>query len=306
MAGFVVGTHHSSHTDADRDKIVVEWNDPKSDLDIFVANVNTPTKEAIHSFCDEVLVMGWFPDPKRMVEICAKHDYPAATIHILKAKNSYHDQMERDFIVEWAQGDLAASTNALPQWVYDIPVISEICWSELAKTVFHLPFNRYAWIAQEDSDIAFSYHSDITASLGHVFSMAARLIIHQQQDQDFWADNSHVVVQGCILFNKFFGNDIATNQVEDYLTRTPEQLREEFFPLFKSAMELALNGKNGDGDEDGKAVKHENEGAGPKRKASDDGGRGGKKPRIVITRKNKTGCPAQVRDTSSIAEQAEK
>ena len=214
--------------------------------------------------------------------------------------------MERDFIVEWAKGDLAAATNALPQWVYDIPVISEICWSEPAKTVFHQSFNRYAWIAQEDSGIAFSYHSDVTASLGHVLSMAARLMVHQQQDQDFWAENSCVLVQGCILFNESFGSDIATNQVEDYLTRTPEQLREEFLPLFKSAMELALRGKKGDDDEDDQAIKDEDEGAGPKRKASEDGGYGGKKRKIVLTRKDKTGCPAQVRDASGIAEQAEK
>jgi len=273
MAGFVVGIYRSSHTDADRDKIVAEWNDPKSDLDIFVANVNTPIKEAIHSSCDEVLVIGWLPDLRRMVEICAKHGHSKATIRILKVKNSYHDQAERDFIVEWAQGNLASAPNALPQWVYDIPVISEICWSELAKTLFHQPFNRYAWVAQEESGIAFSYHSDATASLGHVFSMAARLIIHQQQDQDFWADNSHVLVQGCILFNKLFGNDIAANGVEDYLTRTPEQLREDFLPLFKSAMELALHDKKCN-DEDGDA--------GSKRNASDDGGHGGKKLKTSV------------------------
>ena len=289
LAGFVVGTYRSSNSNEDRDKIVAEWNHPKSDLDIFVANVNTPIIEAIHSHCDEVLVMGWLPDLSRMVEICAKHSHSEATIRILKVKNSYHDQTERDFIVAWIQGNLASANNALPQWVYESPVISEICWSELAKRIFHQPFNRYAWIAQEDNGIGYGYHSDITVSLGHVFSMAARLIIHQQQDQDFWTDNSHVLVQGCILFNKLFGNDITANEIENYLTRTPQQLRKEFLPLFKSAMELALNEKNGNGDDNIQEGGVDGD-AGSKRKASDDGGRGEKKLRIVWITKDRSGC----------------
>ena len=281
MAGSVVGTYRSSDDNGDRDAIVANWNDAQSDLDIFVANVHTSIIETIHCSCSEVLIMGWFPDPNKMSHSRVFYDHPdTTTVHILKVKNSYHDYMEKDFTLWWArlQTSFLEGSN---EWMLDIPVIRDICSFEFAKGVFHQPFNRYAWIAQEDSDIAFSFHSDVTASLGHVFSMAASLMLYQQQDKEFWVDNSRVLVEGCLLFNKFFGNDTAANEVEDYLTRTTEQLREDFLPLFKSAMELALHGKKGDDDEDDRAIKDEDEGAGPKRKTSDDRGYGGKKRKIV-------------------------
>lgn len=279
IAGFNVGTYRSSDSNAERDGILAEWNDPDSDLGIFVANVNTSGTETIRFSCGEILVIGWLPDPKKLLDICVQHDHPEVTIHILKAKNSYHDQMEKVFTDWWSKG---ISSMDIPEWRWMSfhPGTRDICSFELAKTVFHQPFNRYAWIAQEARGISFSYHSDATTRLGHVFSMAARLIIHQHQDQEFWEANSPVLARGCLLFSKFFGNDIAAIEVEDYLTRTPEQLRKDFLPLFRAAMELARNEKGQMDNEDNQVVKEEDGGAGPKRKASNDGGHGGKKQKI--------------------------
>lgn len=122
VAGFNVGTVRSSDKQAHRTKVIAEWNDPDSDLEIFVANVNTmATGVNMHHCCSKGAFINWHLNAKtmlqivgRLVRIGQKHQ---VIFHLLKVKNSYHDNMERLCTTKWAT-QLSAEIG-LADWLTD-------------------------------------------------------------------------------------------------------------------------------------------------------------------------------------------
>ncbi|EKJ68980.1 hypothetical protein FPSE_10853, partial [Fusarium pseudograminearum CS3096] len=84
----------------------------------------------------------------------------------------------------------------LPLWMDD--EILEISLCEVMKSLWHQPFNRYAWLVEHEySQFEMSYHANHIIILGHVFSMLARLFLsaHEKTEQDFYNGNVDVLVE---------------------------------------------------------------------------------------------------------------
>lgn len=261
MAGFNVGSVRASDITGARDKIIAKWNANSSELEILVADVGSmPTSVNIHENCSKGLLLNWLIDPKRMLQAIGSltrtsQQKPPVMFHILKTKNSYHDNIERVCCTKWAT-QLSTELD-LPEWMTD--KVREICVFEWIKTSWHQSFNRYAWIVEHKvrgNDMA--YHSNNMIVLGHVFSLAAKLILSHPEDKEFWVENMPVLVQGCRgMIKSFDGPD----EIEGYLSRAPDQLRDDFLGLFEMEMEIAETDMK-DSMDTGTCTKRKNDGSG--------------------------------------------
>ncbi|KAF4454841.1 hypothetical protein F53441_2711 [Fusarium austroafricanum] len=239
VAGFNVGTVRASDEPKDDDEIIAEWNDPTSDLEILVANVETAVMDVnMHTCCFKALILDWPLEPdgilrtlNHMVQNCET----PAIIHMPKIRDGYYDVVERIFCTKWAM-QLSQDIN-LPEWITG--AIREICVFEMIKTAWHQPFNRYAWIVNHDlrEHQTLSYSLDDTLRLGHVFSIAAKLILlcSQGKDKDFWTGNEGFFVDACFHCMESY----KTEELEAYLSQKLVQLKNIFLPHFQTAIRLA-------------------------------------------------------------------
>ncbi|KAF5008440.1 hypothetical protein FDECE_5272 [Fusarium decemcellulare] len=236
IAGFNVGTVRSCDKVSARNKIIADWNNPASDLNIFVANVDIMKDVDMHHCCSKGAFFGWHLNARgmrqaigRLIRINQKKE---VMFHILKVKNSYHDHIERICITKWAN-QLSAKIP-LPGWMTD--EIREICVFEMIKAYWHQSFNRYAWVVEYDvQGHALEYHSDDVIRLGHIFSVVAKLLLRcQPEDQEFLVKHMPVLVEGCRCAMKQFP---TVDDIEKYLRYPEDSLRDTFMPIFKSAMQ---------------------------------------------------------------------
>lgn len=126
--------------------MIAEWNDPEYDLEIFVANVNTmATGVNMHHCCSKGAFLNWHLNAKTMLQIVGRlvriGQKNQVIFHLLKVKNSYHDNMERLCTTKWA-AQLSAEIG-LADWLTDD--FRECCVFETIKTAWNQSFNRYAW-----------------------------------------------------------------------------------------------------------------------------------------------------------------
>ncbi|KAJ3527284.1 hypothetical protein NM208_g10777 [Fusarium decemcellulare] len=237
IAGFNVGTIRSCDKASDRNKIIADWNDPASDLNIFVANVDIMKDVDMDHCCSKGAFFGWHLNARGMCQAIGRliriNQKKEVMFHILKVKNSYHDHIERICITKWAN-QLSAKIP-LPGWMTD--EIREICVFEMIKTYWHQSFNRYAWVVEYDvQGHALEYHSDDVIRLGHIFSVVAKLLLRcQPEDQEFWVKHMPVLVEGCRCAMKQFP---TVDDIEKYLRYPEDSLRDTFMPIFKSAMQV--------------------------------------------------------------------
>ncbi|KAF4463903.1 hypothetical protein FALBO_9275 [Fusarium albosuccineum] len=236
IAGFNVGTVRSCDKVSARNKIIADWNDPTSDLHIFVANIDTMKDVDMHHCCSKGAFFGWHLNARGMRQAIGRpiriNQKKEVMFHILKVKNSYHDHIERICITKWAN-QLSAKIP-LPGWMTD--EIREICVFEVIKAYWHQSFNRYAWVVEYDvQGHALEYHSDDVIRLGHIFSVVAKLLLRcQPEDEEFWVKHMPVLVEGCRCAKKQFP---TVDDIEKYLRYPEDSLRDTFMPIFKSAMQ---------------------------------------------------------------------
>lgn len=113
---------------------------------------------------------------------------------LLKQADSYQDNVERLLVQNWIV--TSSSKCGLPLWMDN--EILEISLCEVMKSLWHQPFNRYAWLVEHEySQFEMSYHADHIIILGHVFSMLARLFLsaHDKTERDFYNGNVDVLVE---------------------------------------------------------------------------------------------------------------
>jgi hypothetical protein len=145
------------------------------------------------------------------------------TFHLLKTKNSYYDNIERICCKKWAT-QLSAEV-ALPDWITG--VLREMCIFELIKTSWHQPFNRYAWVVEKEIQRRdMSYHSNDTVRLGHIFSLACKVILNIEATREFWEENSIFLVEACRNMLEYVFK--TPEEVEEYLFLTPAEIWSTF------------------------------------------------------------------------------
>lgn len=115
--------------------MIAEWNDPESDLEIFVANVNTmATGVNMHHCCSKGAFLNWHLNAKTMFQIVGRlvriSQKDQVIFHLLKVQHSYHDNIERLCITKWAT-QLSAEIG-LADWLTDD--FRECCVFETIKT----------------------------------------------------------------------------------------------------------------------------------------------------------------------------
>ncbi|KAF4954432.1 hypothetical protein FGADI_5298 [Fusarium gaditjirri] len=67
----------------------------------------------------------------------------------------------------------------------------------------------------------------------HVFSIAAKLLLDNPENQDSWIENIDWIVDGCRELMLAFD---TPEEIDDYLTRTPEELFDYFSAMFTAAV----------------------------------------------------------------------
>lgn len=212
-----------------------------------MANIYTKVMDVdMQKYCCKALVLDWPLEPERllrtinhMVKNRLNHREPAM-IHMLKVRWSYHDEIERICCTKWAM-QLSKDIN-LPEWMTG--AVREVCIFEMIKTAWHQGFNRYAWVVMHDmggqdyDGNSMTHHDGIAPRLGHVFSIAAKLMLNFPEDKKFWADSEDVLVAGCYSFLEVIDVDFekGIDRLEEKLSYTPERLRENCLLAFEHSM----------------------------------------------------------------------
>ncbi|KAF5709512.1 hypothetical protein FMUND_10000 [Fusarium mundagurra] len=248
-AGFDVGTVRPSDETVETDRIIREWNNLQSGLEIFVANVNTKAMHAdMQKCCCKALILDWPLEPERLLRTInhmfknrLKRREPA-TVHVLKLRWSHHDEVERICCTKWAM-QLSKDIN-LPEWMTG--AVREVCIFEMIKTAWHQGFNRYAWVVMHDmggqdyEGRSMTHHDGIAPRLGHVFSIAAKLMLTFPEDKKFWAGSEDALVAGCHRFLRVIDADFekGTDRLEEKLSYTPERLRDTCLLAFEHSVDF--------------------------------------------------------------------
>ncbi|KAF5576232.1 hypothetical protein FPCIR_12719 [Fusarium pseudocircinatum] len=246
-AEFDVGTVRSSDGTVETDRIIRERNNPRSGLEMIVANHNTNVMHAdMQKSCSKALILDWPLEPERllwtinhMVKNRLNSREPAM-VHILKLHWSHHDEIERICCTKWAM-QLSKDIN-LPEWMTG--AVREICIFEMVKTAWHQGFNRYTWVVMQDmgrqdyDGRSMTHHDGIAPRLGHVFSITAKLMLNFPEDKEFWVDSEEVLVAGCFRFLRVIDSDFekGVDRLEEKLSYTPERLKKNCLLAFEHAM----------------------------------------------------------------------
>ncbi|WKT46852.1 hypothetical protein QSH57_011726 [Fusarium oxysporum f. sp. vasinfectum] len=259
VAGFNVGSIRSSDTGEEQFKIMDQWKNKASGLEILVANVDTKVRDVnAHTDCTKGLLLNWTLDPERMLKIInnmgSSNQKKQSIFHMLKVADTYHDVIERVCCTKWAMQ--LSKDIKLPEWMTG--VVHDICIFELIKSTWHQQFNRYAWVVACDlKGHDFEYHDPECRQLGHVFSIVAKLMLHHPEDKEFWVESMPILMELCFHFKDAFDK---SDGLECRLSLTPEQMRKSFLPIFKGIKKRMGIAQGGE-----------------KRKAGDDGEGGAKK-----------------------------
>ncbi|KAJ4114786.1 hypothetical protein NW768_011340 [Fusarium equiseti] len=102
-SSFDTVTVRPDHDANEKNKVIAARNDHET----FVGNVNTMrTGVNMHGCCSKGLSLNWLMNAKSMLQIIERlirinQDNPM-TFHLLKTKNSYHDNIERICCIKWA------------------------------------------------------------------------------------------------------------------------------------------------------------------------------------------------------------
>ncbi|KAK7397912.1 hypothetical protein QQX98_012715 [Neonectria punicea] len=235
LAGFNVATVRSSNNQAERTRIIEEWN-RDSDLEIFVANINTMvTGVNMHRRCSKGAFLTWHLNAKTMLQTISRlvriGQTKAVKFHLLKVKNSYYDNVERLCTQKWA-AQLSAEID-LPDWLQDD--IRECCVFETIKTAWNQPFNRYVWVVARLVDgHDLDYHSEKCIAIGHLMSLAARLMMAlRPDDEQFWKEQKGFLFNGLVKI----ATTLSGADIESHLEQTEDWLHENVFPIFKATFE---------------------------------------------------------------------
>ncbi|KAJ0132354.1 Uncharacterized protein HZ326_24576, partial [Fusarium oxysporum f. sp. albedinis] len=170
-------------------------------------------------------------------------------------------------------------------WEWMTGVVREICIFELIKSTWHQQFNRYACVVACDlKGHDFEYHDPEWCQLGHVFSIAAKLMLHHPEDKDFWVESMPILMELCFHFKDAFDK---SDGLECRLSLTPKEMRKLFLPIFKGMKNVraALDDEQASERREmlqrGLETRAKGHGTvaqgGEKRKAGDDGEGGAKK-----------------------------
>ncbi|RSL44137.1 hypothetical protein CEP54_014810 [Fusarium duplospermum] len=151
VAGFKVTTIRSSDKGHHRNRVIRDWNDPSTDCEVFVANINiTATGVNMHGACATGAFLCWHLNFQVMQQAMARlsriGQKQPVDWWLIKVKGSYHDHMERFNWDKWAM-QLSAQVG-IPSWREG--AVREVCIYEIIKTFVHTPFNRYAWMVLRD------------------------------------------------------------------------------------------------------------------------------------------------------------
>ncbi|KAM5369507.1 hypothetical protein ACJA88_010495 [Fusarium oxysporum] len=286
VAGFNVGSIRSSDTGEEQFKTMDQWKNKASGLEILVANVNTKVRDVnAHTDCTKGLLLNWTLEPARMLKMInnmgSTNQKKQSIFHMLKVADTYHDVIERVCCTKWAMQ--LSKDIKLPEWMTG--VVREICIFELIKSTWHQQFNRYACVVACDlKGHDFEYHDPEWCQLGHVFSIAAKLMLHHSEDKDFWVESMPVLMELCFHFKDAFDK---SDGLECRLSLTPKEMRKLFLPIFKGMKNVraALDDEQASERREmlqrGLETRAKGHGTvaqgGEKRKAGDDGEGGAKK-----------------------------
>ncbi|SCV45357.1 uncharacterized protein FFB14_08608 [Fusarium fujikuroi] len=232
VAGFNVGSIRSSDTGKEQVKIMEQWKNKASGLEILVVNVDTKVGDINpHTDCAKGLLLNWTLEPGRMLKIInnmsSTSQKEKPILHMVKVAGSYHDVIERVCCTKWAMQ--LSKDIKLPEWMTGI--IREICIFELIKSTWHQEFNRYAWVVAYDlKGPDFEYHDPEWRQLGHVFSIVAKLALHHPEDKEFWVESMPILIELCFHFNGAFD---MSDLLGCRLCLTPKEMRKWFLPMFK-------------------------------------------------------------------------
>ncbi|KAH6977342.1 hypothetical protein BKA56DRAFT_674161 [Ilyonectria sp. MPI-CAGE-AT-0026] len=228
-AGFNVGTVRSSDKQTHCTKVIAEWNDPESDLEIFVANVNTMATGVNIYYCySKGAFLNWHLNAKTMLRIVGRlvriGQREQVIFHLLKVKHSYHDNMERLHTTKWAT-QLSAEIG-LAEWLTND--FRECCVFEIIKMAWYQPFNRYAWVvAYINEGYDMKYHSLRTVKQGHVISIWAKLMMSiKPEEQLFWKDYVGFLYEGIAQLEGKF----TLAKLEEYMEKDDEWLHKHLMP----------------------------------------------------------------------------
>lgn len=286
VAGFNVGSIRSSDTAQEQAKIIEQWKNKASGLEILVANLHTKVRDInVHTDCTKGLLLNWTLEPERILKIINNMSDTShkgkSIFHMVKVADTYHDVIERVCCTKWAMQ--LSQDIKLPEWMTG--VIREICIFELIKSTWHQEFNRYAWVVAHDLKAPdFAYHDPKWCQLGQVFSIVAKLVLHHPEDKEFWVESMPILVELCFHFNDAFD---VSDSLGHRLCLASEDMRTSFLPIFKGIKsaraavddelaserrEMLQRGIEARAGDDETAA-----GRGEKRKTGDDGEGGAKK-----------------------------
>ncbi|KAL2682399.1 hypothetical protein Neosp_006850 [[Neocosmospora] mangrovei] len=236
LHGYVVGTVRSNNTAAERASIIAQWNNPKSKLQVFVANIQTmSTGVNLHKCCCKGAFLNWHLSASSMHQMIGRLNRlgqkGAVDFRLLKVQDSYHDNIERLNVTKWMI-QLSAEIG-LPSWLqYEL---LEICICEAMKSSWHMPFNRYSWIVEREmSKGDMAYHSDHVITMGHMFSMMARVLLETDDDIEraFWSDNVNYIAEAARRLTKAGGKIASVAMAEKYLGFGTDKLKKKLKALF--------------------------------------------------------------------------
>ncbi|KAI9172675.1 hypothetical protein HJFPF1_02185 [Paramyrothecium foliicola] len=190
MAKFRVNTIRATDAVAQRSRYVAEFNDPTSECQIFLANLNIMASGVnLHTSCSHGIMIN-FPHNAKIT----KHAHgrlnrigqkDKVIWHDLKVIDTYHDYQEKSALSKLACQMSAEVT--IPDWLTD--TLREIVIYEIMRTEFGHPFNRYVWEAMSDLEPAnFEFNSSETKKLGYAFTLVCRILIAQPEGEgrEFW------------------------------------------------------------------------------------------------------------------------
>lgn len=230
--GYNTVTIRASDSARDRDKVILDWNDPESDCQVFVANINTLSVGVnLHHCCRIGMFLNWHLSPMtmdqiigRLVRIGQKH---AVMFYLLKTKGTYHDYLKRVNVVK-----RMVAMSAKTKFPFKLQgAVLEICLCELIKTHQHQPFNRYAWVVEREvSGTEMNYHSDFVVTLGHLFSLIAKLVLqHDEKNRNFWLQWHQFIVDAAF---ELAGEKYTPGKLELLLKKPVDEVSKRLTPQF--------------------------------------------------------------------------
>ncbi|KAK0759458.1 hypothetical protein N5P37_007646 [Trichoderma harzianum] len=179
MAGYKTVTVRSSDKPPAKLAAIQSFSDPKSDTQIFIANINImSTGVNLHHACSRGILATFHFNAKTLQQVHGRLNRlgqkEAVIWHNIKVKDSFHDHQERMLLMKWVK-QLSAECS-LPEWMTG--ALRELMLYELVRSYFNQPFNRYGWVILAERDgKQMDYYSEEAIKLGYACSLVAKLIL---------------------------------------------------------------------------------------------------------------------------------